>query len=262
LCFIGLVLYCIMQQKAEKFSTPTTQKKNCNKRKNNTLNKIFENGAKTNFVETHFHTDYRDTMNAFNILTEKKVLFNDGMLKVDNASVDSTEIEELAKLFIDKTNDTVTNEVKGELSNDGWFDFMPQKEIKSGWDIQQERLGLPNSLYDDTKQKAPIHLIKIDHAAKYVTEKELKYDIYIIIQKGNTPDQLLVKVSFVIKRQHVHDKKNAEIAEIFIVGVLYDVKGSGKRNNFYNFSSMEDDVVRDDLIMKELIKKREDNISG
>src|SRR3989338_8230062 len=100
------------------------------------------------FTEVQFHNDYRDTMNAFTILTtaSQTQLFNRSDLPIIKISTPSKkEVSYLVKNFIKTVNTTIDTKVSSELGNNDWKNNYGEKNIKSGWDKQQEKLGLPGS---------------------------------------------------------------------------------------------------------------------
>ena len=231
----------------------------------------------TYFQEMQFHTDYRDTLNAFSMMCDNKIIFNksDSPL-VDASHPKSKEVKHLIIKFIKETNNISQNEVSEtiNMNKNGWNDDMPlpQMKNKSGWDKFQESLGLPNTLYNEPASKAPIKLIKLDNIEKYETENEIKYVVYLIVQKKNVTDQMIVKVSFVIDRTDCNldreffakNKNNYEtkvlIEEIFVVGYLVITDNGNKksyRENLYEFENISDGrMFNQEEIIKQLNKKR------
>jgi hypothetical protein len=203
------------------------------------------------FLEMQYHQDYRDTMNAFNLIVpNQRQIFNRGDLPIlTMEKPTNTEIKTLVTSFIKEVNKTLKYSVGDSYGLTNWDDNLPEKKYKSGWDKQQEALGLPCSVYTDPAPKAPIKLIKMDHAEKYETEDELKYLIFMIIQKKNVDDQLVVKVSFVVDkrdwnldREFFNKKKNTyetsvKIEDVAIVGFTTKNKFGkvSSREDFYNF---------------------------
>lgn len=224
------------------------------------------------FQEVQFHQDYRDTMNAFNLLTDQKPFFNIADLPVTNLEKPSnSEINNLISKFIREVNKIVKNHVSDELGATSWTDNMPQKKYKSGWDKQQEELGLPGSIYNEPAPKSSIRLIKLDHAEKYETDAEVKYVVFLIIQKRNTEDQMLVRVSFVVDKQDLNldreffDKnKNSyetsvSIEEISIIGfmITHGFGEQGSKEKFYDFEGISDGrMFSQKEIIRQLNKKR------
>lgn len=232
--------------------------------------KIKTNG---NFVDAQWHTDYRDTQNAFDLVVpNRKQLFNLCALPVDQVSeVPEKDTRYLVSKFIKEINSTVKNKISNELSNTSWIDNMPQKKIESGWEKQQKALGLPTSIYKEPAKKAPIKLVKIDHAEKYETEKEIRYSLFLIIQKKHVKDQLVIKVNFVVDKNDVNidrdffssDKGSFAttviIEEISIIGFLTS-NNFGERtrqDDFYQFDAITDGrMFSQEQIIKELNKKK------
>lgn len=245
------------------------------KRKNNLILKPY-------FMGMQFHNDYRDTITAFNdIAPSQKEIFNYSSLPTDHTDPPHEEVHGLIKEFIRQLNKNIKYNVSHyRSSNTGWDEPIPDIKGQSGWDKQQEELGLPTSLYSDPAKKSPVKLIKIDDVEKYTTESETKYICTIIIQKINIEDQMIVKISFVKNNRDINGDRqffkdlemgsldtntsqesseiNIMIEEIFIVGFLTDqgIQRGNITDNFYNFKGLEtNDIIDDKTIMKELIKK-------
>lgn len=223
------------------------------------LNNNKENKLKSYFTSIQFHTDYRDVITAFNDLTINKSCFNNSNETVDYTSCKNEEVNDLINEFIIELNkDIKYNVADYRNASTGWDEPLPQHKVKSGWEKMQEELGLPTSLYEEPTARSPVKLILIDRTEKYITKDEIKYVCTIIIQKLNTDDQMIVKISF-IKNNNNND---IIIEEIFIIGYLTD-EGTPKDGNvndqWYNFKSLnKNDITSDKMIMKELIKKYQD----
>lgn len=226
-----------------------------------------------NFLEMQFHGDYKDTLTAFNnIVPCQKQLFNRSNLPVTTIEPNINEIKQLIVSFINEVNKNIKNQDDNQISGVGWNDFKPENKIKSGWDKQQEALGLPTSIYKDGAERAPIKLIKIDHLEKYETDDETRHVTYLIIQKKNVSDQMVIRVSFVIDRNDLNmdreffdSEKNfyetvVKIEEIFVVGFLSVTgKSKGSRHDFYNFESIKnEELIADKDIVLELNKKKKE----
>lgn len=239
-----------------------------------------QKNRKPYFSQMQFHTDYRDTITAFNnIAPSQKEVFNQSDMPstFSKLSKKNKIIQFFVSEFIRQLNEEIrTNVYDTRHANTGWDELAPDPKEKSGWEKQQEELGLPTSLYSEPAKKAPIYLIDIDDAEEYKTEDETKYVCTIVIQKQNVDDQMIAKISFIrsnvdldVERNFFNDilnknKKaydptfNIVIEEIFIVGFLTDTKQDigNKYDEFYNFDGLNyNDVMSDKIIMKELIKK-------
>ena len=226
------------------------------------------------FDETQFHTDYRDTLNAFNLISLQKSIFNKSDLPIKEVTVpQNREIKELITKFIKEVNSTVKNNISDDSNLTDWHDNMPDKKIESGWDKQMKELGLPGSIYNEPAIRSSIKLIKMDHAEKIETDDEIKYTIYLIVQKRNTSDQMVVKISFVIEKNDVNlereffnKNKNSyetkvNIEDIAVVGfMLAHTAGSGDRTNrdkFYDITEIKDGrMFSQKDIVKELNRKK------
>jgi len=223
-----------------------------------------------------FHTDYRDTIAAFNdIAPSQKPVFNEGNYPElhTRPKTSNKEIRTIINNFIQVLNKDIKTNVSSYLNaNSGWDEPLAQKQPESGWDKFRKALELPSSLFSDPASKSPVKLIQIDQVEKYKTDFEIKYVINIIIQKLNVEDQMIVKISFV---RDLRDKKNPHnmiIEEIFIVGFLTNDDANDQqnlatndnltglnRNGFYSFKGLETsnmtDIIDNKTIVKELNKK-------
>lgn len=234
------------------------------------------------FQEIQFHQDYRDTMNAFGLMCDQKNIFNkthEPLLKSD--PVENKEITKLVETFIQALNFNVKNNV-GDVATEklnSWADNMPPITAnnniikkKASWEQYNEELGLPPSIYPEPATRGKINLVKIDGVNKYETTKELKYTVYLILQKENTTDQMVVKISFVIDKEDVNlereffdkNKNNFEtkiiIEEISIIGFMI-TKGVGKprtqREKFYDYEGFSDGrLISEKDVIKQLNDKR------
>lgn len=230
------------------------------------------------FSEIKFHQDYRDTANAFNLIVpNERRIFNKSDLPIQQESKPSkTETKHLITSFIKEVNKTIKNHVDDNINLSGWDDNMPEKKYKSGWEKQQQALGLPGSIYTDPAPKASIKLVKIENSEKYETDDEIKFVIVLIVQKRGVNDQMAVQINFVVdKRDWNLDRdffaknkgsyeRSVQIEEISVLGFLSnnDFGEKTNRDNFYNFKKISDGKMfsKKDII-KELNKKRRLNIN-
>ena len=233
-----------------------------------------------NFLEMQFHQDYRDTFNAFELIVPNvKELFNKSDLPIINITKPpQSEIKKLVTKFIREVNSVVKNHVNDNLSPDDWGNNLPEKDFTAGWEKHMSELGLPTSIYNKPAGRQPIRLIKIDHAEKYETNDEIRYFIFLIVQKKNVKDQMVLKVSFFLTKTDLNldreffDKdKNAyetaiAIENISIIGFLVN-HSYGKQSNrekLYNFGNLLDRnngggghaIINQKEIIKVLNKKR------
>jgi hypothetical protein len=239
------------------------------------------NSAKLNkhFLDTQFHNDYRDTITAFNnIAPNQKQLFNQvnlpvkfTLLKIGDKG--NSEVNKLVKRFVIELNQNVMTEVpEHRNASSGWDELIPEKKVKSGWEKQQESLGLPTSIYNEPAKNGKVKIVKLDRIEKYETEDEIKYSCYVVLKKKNVTDQMCLRLSFVLDRKEVNIdrdmfKESDEIAtqvvieEIFIVGFYSDYGQDGQLENykpddFYNFEALNGaDMIDQKTIVKELREK-------
>jgi hypothetical protein len=224
------------------------------------------------FIEIQFHNDYRDTHNAFVLLVpNQKQLFNRSNAAIINVSTPSyKEISPLIKNFINETNKILRKNVPNNFIARDWKTGLAEPEFKSGWEKQQEKLGLPKSIYNPPAIKEDIKLINIDHSERMETEDEIKYVVFLVVQKPSVQDQMLIKVSFQIDKQDINIDRNffkkkkehetlVKIEEVFVMG--YMTKHSfGKhsiKNEYYNFDGITNGrIFSQKQIIEQLNKKR------
>lgn len=229
------------------------------------------------FIEMQFHKDYIDTNNVFTILVPgikqgQKQLFNRSdlpLIKVETPN--NKEIIPILKNFINTVNKTLDENINDDMTATNWKSNFTDKVYDDGFEKQQEKLGLPPSIYNKPLKKEHIKLLKLDHSEKYETEDEIRYAIFIIVKKLSAEDQMLVKINFYIDKKDINldrdffdvDKDNfsssIKIEEIFVLGYL--TKNSfGKhsvKSQYYNFNGITDGKMFSNKdILKELNMKR------
>lgn len=229
------------------------------------------------FQEIQFHQDYRDTLNAFTMLCDQKNVFNKSdvpLLTVEK--VEPKEVDIFITKFIKEVNKTVKNtvgDIAGQKLN-SWQDYMPTvtAEKEDSWQKFNKKLGLPTSIYPNPAKRAPIKLIKIDHIEKFETTDQTKYNVFLIVQKSNVEDQMIIKISFVVDKKDINldreffDKtKNSYstsviIEEISVVGFLLK-EGMGRpqtdREKFYDFDGFSDGrLIPEKEVIRQLNEKK------
>ena len=224
------------------------------------------------FVDMRVHNDYRDTLTAFNdVAPDQRPIFNRSMLPVKQVEVNPNQVKPLVKAFLKRVNDDIKYNVSDSLNSQSGFDeFVSEKRMETdGWGEEMKQLGLPESLYLKPAKRAKIILVKIDAVEKYATEDQLNFIVHMIVQKKNTPDQMIVKVSFILDNLDINADRNlnnkekeidynAKIEEIYIIGFLTDHQYGDpvERKDFYQFDNIEKDEVLDqELILKALQEK-------
>ena len=224
------------------------------------------------FVDMRVHNDYRDTLTAFNdVAPDQRPIFNRSMLPVKQVEVNPNQVKPLVKAFLKRVNDDIKYNVSDSLNSQSGFDeFVPEKRMETdGWGEEMKQLGLPESLYLKPAKRAKIILVKIDAVEKYATEDQLNFIVHMIVQKKNTPDQMIVKVSFILDNLNINADRNlnnkekeidynAKIEEIYIVGFLTDHKYGDPvdRKDFYEFENIEkDDMIDNELVLRTLKEK-------
>lgn len=222
------------------------------------------------YVEIRVHNDYRDTITAFNnVAPDQRPIFNRSVLPVKQIDANPIEVKPLVKAFIKRVNDEIKYRVDDtQNENSGWDEMAPEKK-KDGWGDYMNGLGLPESIYNKPAKRAKIKLIKIDAVQKFATEDQLNFIVHMIIQKTNTEDQMIVKVSFVMDNIDMNAERNfnksefnvdfnVKIEEIAIVGFMTDHSYGDKteRKDFYEFVNIEKDNIMDNKLILKALKDK------
>jgi hypothetical protein len=256
----------------------------CDAMKSPSYRANIENTVNTDFVEMQYHKDYNDTITAINNLTSQKELFNMGFLPVKQSEPDQDNIEALVQLFMGKLNKEVTANVSEYLHvNSGWNDMGKRRREKSGFEEQMEELGLPGQVYNEPAAKAGVKLIKIDKAEQFNTNDQIRFIAYIIVQKVNAKDQMVLKVQFFMEREDLKaggdnranffekdlqkdnvkiDDDNLVIVEqVFTVGYLTnDAKKKSVMDKFHDYGQVEriDGTIDQSKILKIMMQKHKE----
>lgn len=242
--------------------------------KNKIKNDKVDGIIKPYFIDKQFHEDYRDTITAFDHLLEyDKPKFNKVCLPVSYNEVNKTEVKGLLKSFLHMLNNEITNNVSNYVTvDDGFQNSMPNPTVKSGWERQLENLGLPGDLFKQ-KLKSKIKIIKVDKVEKVESDSQVKYTVFMIIQKLNVSDQMVVKISFVLDRTDLNVdrdffKKNSNnidlnvtLDDVFVIGYMsnFSFGVNNNRTDFYTFEKTENTNILDQKeILKQLKKKYND----
>lgn len=239
------------------------------------------------FIEMKYHSDYNDTITAINNLTPQRELFNMGFLPVKEVTPDPRNVDELVKLFMGKLNKEVKNNVQEFLhTNSGWNDMGKRRREKSGFEEQMEELGLPSSIYTEPASKAPVRLIKIDKAEQFNTNDQIRFAIYIIVQKDNVKDQMVLKVQFFMEREDMKGQRDdranffekkidqdndknvridpdqvAIIEQVFTLGYLTDsTKPRTKSDKFHDYGNVQrqDGTFDQEKVIKQMLVKHKE----
>lgn len=175
------------------------------------------------FIEIQYHKDYNDVITAINNVTPQKELFNLSSQPAVKSKPNGSNIGSLIELFINKINFEIEHNVQEYLhSNSGWNDMGKRRREKSGFEeVMEDELGLPGSLYSEPANKAPIILIKIDRAEQFTTGDQIRFIIYIIIQKENVTDQMVLQVQFFMEREDL-SKNRDDRANFFTKGLIQE----------------------------------------
>lgn len=266
------------------------------KRRDNDNNKLEKVGLiNPTFTEIQFHMDYRDTITAFYKLTNGKQIFNIADTPVIKTQPEIKEVKHMVNDFImtlnnavDSVPEVISKDKSCQFDNpvtlDDWNNLPRDYPSADGWADYMKKMGLPKSIYNDPASRAPIKLLKIDKVDKYENDAEIKYVVYMFLQKINSDDQMLVSVSFVLPKAQIDERKFFEnheeelnncdngitykyknsdttvlIEMIYIIGFMtrdQQDKEGARYEDFYNFDGLNDNNMMDQkTIMLELQKK-------
>ena len=239
----------------------------------------------TEFTEMQYHQDYNDTITAINNLTPQKEIFNMGFLPVKEVTPDPNNMKKLVHLFMKKLNGEVKNNVQEYLHvNSGWNDMGKRRREKSGFEEQQEELGLPGSLYAEPAAKATVKLLRVDKTEQFNTDDQIRFIAYIIIQKPNVQDQMVLKVQFFMEREDLKGKRDdvanfftkpidhdddkeidpeqvVIIEQVFTLGYLTNqTRKKTKMDKFHDYDSVqrEDGTINQEKVIKMMLKKHKE----
>lgn len=233
------------------------------------------NNIKPYFIDKQFHEEYRDTITAFDHLLEyDKPKFNRSCLPVSFTTVNKSEIKAILKSFLKMLNNEIMQNVHNYVTVDNGFqNIMPDPTVKSGWEKQLENLGLPGDLFKQ-KLKSKIKIIKVDKVEKAESDSQVKYTVFMIVQKLNVSDQMVLKVSFVLDKIDLNTDRNffksntptdlnVSLDDMFVIGYMSDlsfgVNNDNSRTDFYTFERTDQTNILDQKdILKQLKKKYED----
>jgi hypothetical protein len=225
------------------------------------------------FVEMQFHNDYKDVITAFDIICESgRPIFNRSSEPVKFTPLENKQGDQMVELFINQLNTVMKDKIKDIFSmENGWQNIQENPSVESGWEKQMKKLGVPSNIYDKGTKKAVIRLIKIDKVDMFETDSQIKYDIYCIIQKDGSYDQMIIKIGFVMDRNDMNEDRNffnddktvdlnVHVESIFVVGYMtnhsYGSQNKNVRQDFYTFENIEKNGIMDDAeVIKQLKKK-------
>lgn len=228
----------------------------------------------TEFIEDQFHMDYQDMITAFDRISKQKEIFNLSFLPVAQTTVDPDIANSLAKMLIKKINQVNRYEVPEYLNKDSkWTDQGLVQKKKSGWDKQMDRLGLPGSLYNEPIGKKKLRLIDLQKTEQYETSDQIRFVLWMIVQKKDVHDQLVVRVNLMMNKnndqnpdnffskdlvERNHEIKDVVVEQIFIVGYLTNnAEKKTKMNRFHDYGVVENEYgfIDQEKVLKIMKKK-------
>jgi len=231
----------------------------------------------TEFIEEQFHIDYQDIFTSFNRISKQKELFNLSFLPVKQTEVNQNIAKSLAKMLIKKINQVNKNDVPEYLNKDSqWTDQGKIHKKKSGWDQQMEKLGLPGSLYNEPVGKKKLMMIDLQKTEQFETSDQIRFVLWIIVQKKGVHDQLVVRINLMMNRsddqnpdnffsqdlgERDQEIKDVVVEQIFIVGYLTNnAEKKTKMNRFHDYGVLEDEYgfIDQEKVLKIMKKKHQE----
>lgn len=272
-----------IMKKTKSIPTKIHERKHKHKHKHKRRKRLELN---TEYAEIQYHKDYNDTITAINNLTPQKELFNMGFLPVIESTPDKANVKGLANLFLKKLNFEIDNNVQEYLHiNSGWNDMGKRRREKTGFEEQQEELGLPGSLYTEPADKSRVRVVKIDKAEQFTTDDQIRFIIYMIIQKENVKDQMVLQVQFFMEREDLSGNRDDRanffdkglpqegdetkidpdqlviIEQVFTLGFLTNATlKKTKMDKFHDYKGVhrEDGTINQEKVIKIMLKKHKE----
>lgn len=207
------------------------------------------------FVDIKYHPDYTDVITAMNDMApHQKATFNLNCMPVKYTKFSNYEISKLISEFVHEFNKIILQLPNYRTANTGWDEYIPDPNINSGWDDFRKSMNLNPSLYSNAKTKK-VYLVQYNNVTKQQTDIETKYTYDLILQKKDSSDQIVLKVSVV--QPNGSDKLIIE--EFSVIGFLNKLPSSFNspdENNFTTFDSLEKDTItKTSDIISELLRK-------
>jgi hypothetical protein len=201
-----------------------------------------------------------------------RAVFNRSNLPTEYIPMDKTDGYKLISPFISELNSVLINKIKDVVDiENGWNNIQENPTVENGWDKQQKKLGLPGNIYDKGATKSKVQIIPVDKVDRFETDTQIKYDIYAIIQKDNSLDQMVIRLSLLMDRRDLNQDRNffrddkttdlnIHLESIFIIGFMtshsYGSQNKNTRQDFYTFENIEKNGMMDqEEIIKQLKKK-------
>jgi len=184
------------------------------KKENNTESKIVDkNKVKENFDITEnrilnkvkYQDQYKDLIEVI-----KNIVPN----QFDYFSIYDSRTTTISNTEKPIVNCIVNNFVK--LLNKSNKIVKIDENTNSGWNKFRKNLGLADSIYESFK-KANINLIRIDKVIRMENSKYIKYVLYLVLQKDNVDDQIVIMPSFILDKNIMNEPI---IESIDIIGFL------------------------------------------
>lgn len=224
-------------------------------------------------LELQFHNDYRDVMTAFNnMVPRQKQIFNiinqpitnTDLTHIVNSNTKSeikTDIKNMIAQFLNNLNKFSAEVPIVKNKNSGFDEAMQLPSSNKGWEENQHELGLPSSLYQTPAKNAPVFLVDIQSVVMTEGLTDVRFVCQLVIQKKNSEDQMIIKISFVIKKENMAAKNEIVMIEyINTVGYLSDMQTQYDtvESTFYDFNNLNmSEMSNPKLIQSELIKKQQ-----
>jgi len=291
LVIIGVIIYIVYKLRTDNKQTENFEKKDSVINKNtidDIINSIHMNNntyrhkksikkrlVNKHFLNMQFHDDYRDVITALqDMVPTHKQMFNIANQPLLNYSEPSAkEVSNMIAQYIKGLNVYIRSNIKEHRTeNSGWDDAEPDQAVQSGWEKQRERLGLVQSVHTKPSGKSYVRLVNIEKVQKYVTDDEIKYSVFIVIQKDGVEDQMAIKVSFIMNKKGLRnednffDDKDVDIDVVMEEACIegyWSNYGTGEENeydpnrdNYYNIDKLEYNNLTDSKYIMDKLTER------
>ena len=211
--------------------------------------------VKPNFNNSMFNNDYRDIITTFNDFVPcNRQIFNVANIPLKYSEPNNSEVKKLVNGFLHSINKYVKTNIDQTRSNNaGWDEPSTDPNVQSGWDKVHKKLGINNGFHPTPLGFRLLKLISIEKLQKYETEDEIKYLCQMVIEKNGSESQMLIHVSFVIKKNSLDDNvvlgsKSINNIDVYIENISIEGYLSNEGN--------------DDNIMYKHIKEKHYEIDG
>jgi len=222
------------------------------------------------FHDNQFNINYRDIITIINDISSYQNLFNKSDKPINVVKPSEKKVKNLVKYLVKTINEKNKDLPQNLKINSEWNDVIPRENVKSGWEKQMNKIGLPG--YEKYSKNSTVKLIEIRDCEGVEIDNESLITCIAVLQKNNIKDKILIKVNFWINKCSTNDNRyffdddikdqelDIVIEKIDILGYYTLEKNYNKSSGeeFYNFKGLNDtknDMLDQDVINKELEKK-------